>query len=378
MIRIIDEDQQYSIMVDCGQFTQPVNDYVRDVLHKHINILVVTHIDGDHIVGVIKLLKEIPDLQIDNIWFNAYRRNDNGAVVELTEQQKAIISWIKKELPVEFDAINYRREVSALQGKSLSKSIIENNDWLRVWNTEYITKDTEDFDLPDGFGKIVFLSPTKEAMAAIDIKFKDAFNKYFMNEWNESIENREEISELLLRLTEAYKTKVEIRTVSGDREIFNADFILKQAKIESKDKSETNLASIAFMLECGNHRIAMLGDAYAQTIEDSLFDKYKDKGIPLECDAIKVSHHGSNGNSSKSLLEKIQASSYFIPGGKGDDYPSWGAFGRIAQSKAGMKTVVFSHCCDMSKKIDGIDGDVKQTLMVETAISESEYELFEW
>lgn len=89
--------------------------------------------------------------------------------------------------------------------------------------------------------------------------------------------------------------------------------------------------SIAFMLECGEHRIAMLGDAFADIIEETIDNKYKDQAKPMECDAIKVSHHGSNGNSSKTLLDRINSHIYFIPGGKGEKYPAWGTFGRIAE-----------------------------------------------
>ena len=169
-------------MVDCGRFTTPVKDYVINVLNKHIDILIATHIDGDHISGFGKMLTEISDIKIDHIWYNAYRRTAAEAPVELTEQQEQVLEWIKKELPVEFDAINYRREISAQQGKTLSKAILENSNWERAWKKEYITDETADFPLPDGLGKIVFLSPTNDAMAAIDALFKDAFNKYFMQE----------------------------------------------------------------------------------------------------------------------------------------------------------------------------------------------------
>ena len=74
VIRIIDGDKQYSIMVDCGRFTTPVKDYVINVLNKHIDILIATHIDGDHISGFGKMLTEISDIKIDHIWYNAYRR----------------------------------------------------------------------------------------------------------------------------------------------------------------------------------------------------------------------------------------------------------------------------------------------------------------
>ena len=110
VIRLVDGEQQYSIMIDCGQFTAPVKTYVETVLHNHINILIATHIDGDHIVGLAKMLRELPELQIDSIWYNVYRRQNKDDAVEMTEQQKAVLEWVKKELPVEFDAINCCRD----------------------------------------------------------------------------------------------------------------------------------------------------------------------------------------------------------------------------------------------------------------------------
>lgn len=378
VIRILDDGgRQYAIMVDCGLFTMPVKDYVINILKKRIDILVVTHIDGDHINGIIKMMSEIPDLAIGHIWYNVYRRHDEGAPIELTEQQNEILSWVKKELPVEFDAINYRREISALQGKSLARSILENASWNRVWEKEYITEETADFELPDGLGKIVFLSPKQNAIQEIEALFKDAFNKYFMHVWDDSIENCEDLSELLLRLTEVYKSEYAAKQISAANKV-DMNYIRNQAKTETADDSKTNYSSVAFMLECGNHKIAMLGDAYADTIEDNLKEKYKNEGFPLGCDAIKVSHHGSNGNSSQPLLEIIKSHLYIIPGGKGTDYPTWGTFGRIALSSQDEKMVVFSHRCDMSTQINDTAEEVKQALKVKTEISEKEYELFEW
>lgn len=377
VIRIVDGDKQYSIMVDCGRFTTPVKDYVIYVLNKHIDILIATHIDGDHVSGLGKMLTEISDIKIDHIWYNVYRRTAAEAPVDLTEQQEQVLEWIKKELPVEFDAINYRREISAQQGKTLSKAILKNSSWECVWKKEYITDETADFTLPDGLGKIVFLSPTNDAITAIDALFKDAFNKYFMQEWNEGIKNSEELSELLLRLVEAYKSKYEAKPVSATITI-DEKYISNQAATESLDDSVTNYSSIAFMLELGNHRIAMLGDAYASVVLASLNNKYKEIDSPIRCEAIKVSHHGSNGNSSKDLLNRINAPFYFIPGGKGTDYPAWGTLGRIVLSSQDMKTIVFSHKCDMSEQMDSLDKDVKDALKMKTVITENEYELFEW
>lgn len=380
VIRLVkDCGAQYAIMVDCGKYTTLVKEYVRDVLHDHINLLIATHIDGDHILGLINMLNEHEGLTVDNIWYNCYRRTDTDTEVRLNDQQKRIIEQIKKALPVEFDAINYR-EISAPQGKTLAKTILENDALKQVWQKDFITDQIEDFVLPDGFGKIVLLGPKQNALEAIENKFKDAFDKYFMQAWNDSLEQGDELEELLVRLTDTLQDRIMMKSINSNTPCtYNAAFVRNKAKEEDADDSDTNYSSIAFMLEYEGHKIAMLGDAFASTIEKAIDNKYGNEAKPIECDAIKVSHHGSNGNNSKKLFSLINSQKYFIPGGKGDDYPTWGTFGRIVESHQDHhpKLVVFSHFCDMSEKINALSDEDKHELGVETIITEQEYELFE-
>lgn len=380
VIRLVkDNGTQYTIMVDCGKYSQDIKEYVRDVLHNHIDLLIATHIDGDHILGIIKMLNDHEGLSVDNIWYNSYRRTNIKTRIELNEQQKIILEQIKQALPVEFDAINYR-EISNTQGKSLAKTILKNEALYRVWRTDYITDQTEDFILPNDFGRIVLLGPKQEALLAIEERFKNAFDEYFMQIWNESIDCGEELQELLIRLIDSLQSRIKKATVASIKEpIHNAAFVRNAAKDETLDDSDTNYSSIAFMLECNGHKIAMLGDAFASTIEDTIVKKYSDDEKPIACEAIKVSHHGSDGNNSKTLCNLISSHRYFIPGGKGTEYPTWGTFGRIVESNKDEypKLVVFSHTCDMTELINGLSSEDKADLGVETIITEQEYELFE-
>lgn len=381
VIRLVnDNGESYTIMVDCGRFTPTVMNYVEGEMHNHINLLVATHIDGDHINGLTQMLKKCPGLQIDHIWYNSYRRERrNDANKELTAEQKEVLQWVKNSLPAEFDAINYKKDISAEQGKTLAGEILKNKQWQNVWDTAYITNETPDFDLEGGFGRIVLLGPPKEALVEIERRFKDAFNKYFMQIWNDSIKDGESLMELLVRLSDAYKKLLRNKQISAtSRQKIDADYVKKMAEEETMDTSDTNFSSIAFILECGQHKVAMLGDAFAGTLEESIKNKYEDK--PIMCDAIKVSHHGSNGNTSKFLLELINSEKFFIPGGRKDDYPTWGTLGKIALSHKGdgNKLVVFSHSGDMSIQIDALNARDKEALHIDTIITEQEYELFEW
>lgn len=49
------KEKEMHIMVDCGNYTPEVNDYVENEFHNHIDYLIVTHIDNDHINGLIPL-----------------------------------------------------------------------------------------------------------------------------------------------------------------------------------------------------------------------------------------------------------------------------------------------------------------------------------
>ena len=184
IIRLVkDKGEQFVIMVDCGMYTESVKEYVQDTLKNHIDLLIITHIDGDHIQGVTTMLKTHYGLTIGEIWYNCYRQPEGVVHIEFNDQQKAILKQIQKALPVEFDAINYR-EISALQGNTLAKIILDNDELKRVWKTESITCNSIDFVIPGDLGKIVFLAPKKEALKKIDDKFKDAFDKYFLQAWN--------------------------------------------------------------------------------------------------------------------------------------------------------------------------------------------------
>lgn len=63
-------DRQFSIMIDCGRYDDSIGNYVSNELGNHIDLLIVTHIDEDHVVGINDMLSELKDLNIDRIIFN--------------------------------------------------------------------------------------------------------------------------------------------------------------------------------------------------------------------------------------------------------------------------------------------------------------------
>lgn len=66
LLRLEEGEQRYAIMVDCGWYEEPIKHYIQNTLEEKIDLLIVTHIDNDHIVGVKDMLtdsvgQELPD-----------------------------------------------------------------------------------------------------------------------------------------------------------------------------------------------------------------------------------------------------------------------------------------------------------------------------
>lgn len=71
------EGMSFNIMVDCENYDK-AKDYTINRLHNHIDLLIVTHIDKDHIPGVTDMINTNEYLYIGNISFNCYQRAPLG------------------------------------------------------------------------------------------------------------------------------------------------------------------------------------------------------------------------------------------------------------------------------------------------------------
>src|SRR4029450_6312543 len=66
------------------------------------------------------------------------------------------------------------------------------------------------------------------------------------------------------------------------------------------DAAVANGSSLAFVAEYEGRRCAFLGDAHAPVIQQAFARLARERGEePLRLDAVKVSHHGSDGNNTQ-------------------------------------------------------------------------------
>jgi beta-lactamase superfamily II metal-dependent hydrolase len=247
-----------------------------------IDFVMVTHIDGDHVVGIIDLFKAIRDAQtnqqpqpyrVDRAWHNSFRAlvGDDGAVTaSLDELQRR-------------DALANRgvaaMVASAGQGAKLA-------DLLRFFHLE----GNPPFDglvaapkvLSSGFqgAKVTVVGPTSEQLRKLADK------------WEKEI-----------------KTAV-------DRE--DLAVIAKYA-----DDTPSNLSSIALYVEVEGKSLFLTGDGRGDHLLDGLRAAGRmDDADKCHVDLLKVPHHGSNRNLEPEFFEKVTADHYVISSNGKDDNPS--------------------------------------------------------
>ena len=314
-IRLIDGEDQYVIMVDCGSFNNPVQTYIESECRKHIDILVITHIDDDHIKGVITMLNKYKDddvFQIDKIWFNSYQSTGEEETRKLTPEETEVILRLKSGLKHKLKP--YTGEISTNQSMTLAETILSVSKYEKAWNLRAITTSTPVQRL-GRWGKISFVSPSPERLKDLMKDYAKWIYEHLYRKLgaNEKYEGSENIFEILVQYADVNKHILSDGQVSAAETL--TEYLLREKSKPSRlDDSPTNGSSIAFVWKKGRHRILMLGDAWADEVTRGLLKAFSKGRYPLLFDFVKVSHHASAANTTSTLLDHIDSKDWFISG----------------------------------------------------------------
>lgn len=271
-----------------------------------VDAIVVTHIDSDHISGIIKMLEEddLP-VRVGGIWYNGYRHVQSGAIVS-EEKETVIHRSICKE-----NQTDEAKPISAKQGCTLSRLIAVNE---LPWN-----KPVEGgvmrapLSFPLGNATIHILSPRQENIEGLEEFWKKRLIKDGLLKKAHSEEFWDDAYEFSLS-QEKPGFHFHEKPVSK-----SYDLQKTKGELYEPDISATNGSTIAFVLEADGKRVLFLGDAFAETIVGSLKQLYGKESAPYWFDAVKLSHHGSYNNNSPELFDMI-ATDKWIVSTNGDKY----------------------------------------------------------
>lgn len=281
---------------------------------KGIGLLVVTHIDNDHIGGIIELLKENGSfaeskiIKIQNIWHNSYRHLQFHKGLETGEAEKQILKKIIAQgVSQEMRQFSEgKKEVSALQGTSLAALILQGGyNWNLQFFGKAVKKQQEKIRLGDAC-TIEVLLPGQEELERLAKKWKYELKRSRISFQFSEDKLFDDAYEYYYRFL-AQENNGEKKQISARiKECENIKEIEKLAERQGRtDSSKTNAASISLLLEYRGKRILLLAD----NIAGKIMENGKVSGI---FDAIKLPHHGSVRNISDEFLTNCVTEKYLI------------------------------------------------------------------
>ena len=336
---LLEEDEKrFVIMIDCGKYTSSIKDYVEHELDRHINLLVATHIDNDHIDGLVEMLEQTPDLKVDKILYNCNQLWDGRPKRQPSEDMQHDLQVLRTNLPPKMNSSNGK--IKAGKAVTLAEKLSEKAEWWEAWKkNEYVSNEIGPIPLDEEnnkFGQLIVLSPKSEDIEKLNDLFKveqGKLTKHIIDEGG-YVEGQETLFELVARLAalkrKNYEVKVPVK-VGAALKAFNESRLKKAYEFEPIGVSDENVASIALMWEYGVKKVLFMGDAEPDDIANKIKD-IKGEG-KQEIEAIKVSHHGSKHSTSLALMECVDSDHYFFTGGNLKDKPSLEAIIKIVNRK---------------------------------------------
>src|SRR5215468_1976246 len=255
---------------------------------RTFELLVVTHIDADHIDGIVKLMRH-PELgaKFQEVWFNGW------------PQLKALPTLA----PTAEELVIGGR--GAISGGSLDHLLIRDG---KACNERFRGRAlcvADDGALPrvrlEGGLELTLLSPTVDKLRKLRTTWYETFQKLGAEPGDQNF----------------IQAKLEKdKRFRGDEEAappVPAGLDEAGAMAPELDNAVANGSSIAFVAEYADQRCAFLGDAHAPLIEKSfrrMASARKEERLRLA--ALKLSHHGSKGNTTPGLMRAIDCRNYLV------------------------------------------------------------------
>lgn len=228
----------FNLMVDCGNKSK-LQELVKNLNGQRLNGIVVTHVDDDHIVGVIELLENYQCCDFLNAVFIIFNKYDESLITyeKGNKLYQEIKNRLSQKMLLKSYARNYGRENKAIERRRKKEELPVHI--LSKVQRALMSADT----LEEDNIYITLLSPDIDTL------------KRFMRDWK---------------------------------------------KINEKKKEENgklkNQSSITFLLEFNGKRLLMLGDGIVNETYEALKEIRGIKTI----DYIKLSHHGA-GDSNRGI-----------------------------------------------------------------------------
>jgi hypothetical protein len=268
--------------------------YAGDVIERrleraggHLELLVISHVDFDHVGGVVSLLARLPDrARIDEVWFNGWCHLPGAPGDQLGAVQGEMVS-------------------AAIQARKLPWNKRFGGAAVALPDDGPLPTET----LPGGL-RLTVLAPRLRELAALRPKWRKEVEEQHMipGDFDDGLAK--------LRVRERLPDDV-----LGDEEPNVAKLVSKAFK---QDKSLPNWSSIALLAEFDDRAVLLAADSPPGALLPGVEALCRERGEErLKVDAAKLAHHGSKRSTSADVLDRLDCPSYlFSTNGKIYHHPS--------------------------------------------------------
>lgn len=335
----------YNMLIDGGYVDTYKNHIKQSLLFLNskglsLGHLVVSHIDKDHISGIIKLIEENGNsevIKIENIWHNSYRHISKLEKKGLPNHKEKSEAPLLPTYLLSEEKNERTKDVSAKQGSTLASLIIKSGyKWNQEFANNAISVDNcTKIELKEGI-TLLLLSPNNEMLYRLARYWRKEIYKLGYSYDPQLKDFNEDLFEQIVARQKARKNVIH-KTISNVRK----DILALSQLPFIEDSASANGSSISFVIETNNKKFLFLGDSLPSLIVKNLRKHYPGKG-KIFFDLIKVSHHGSKNNTSPELLATVESSNYiFSTNGKTFGHPDHETVARIICSESSIRKKLF-------------------------------------
>ena len=314
--------------------------------NERLNLVICSHIDYDHICGLIKLLDEGYGAYIDELWYNGFlqiinEKYYNRAENDKTKHDMEIINNLIQSAVNMDDQHNIGlNDLLTLGVLSIEKNITINS---AEKGSAICVKDNSSIGrYKIGNAELIILGPTKDCLNRMEKRWgKEMISKGFHFNIADKVLNTKAFEMIMERIKMNYSSETVRISNQDDLNRFCDDML-------DTDESITNESSISVIIKNNDRSILVLGDS---VIDKAFLDRIeKAVGRSFKFDAIQLPHHGSRYNLSREFIERYIAKEYYVlTNSKKFDHPDICVLANIAILNRDAKSFVFNYPIEKAK-----------------------------
>lgn len=270
-----------------------------------IDLLILSHFDGDHILGLLDLLKEPGAMTVGDVWFNGRDQHLQAGDIQLPRRP------VKAE--THDDGV-----LGAYDAQRFEKTLRERGwPWNAATGGGALMVPDDGTALPRiSLARdvvLVLLGPPQRRLAKL------------LDHWPAVEEGAEEDG-----LALAPRPKPTVDNVES-----------LAAEYSRPDRTAPNGGSIAFVVEAEGKKALFAADALPEDL-DAALTRYGGAGRH-SFDAVKAPHHGSAHNNLRSLVDRLHSPLWLISTNGAHNHPDGQAIARMVLAPPAKKTIVFNY-----------------------------------